>query len=223
MARSHEQPIALAATEANIGAALRQRDKADRLAFGIEHFDAVEVGVAHAPTAPQIAVHVDAEAVRRALRFGSDQDALVGKPRAIVDHVVGLDVTRRRAAVLDVAFGFVGRELDAVRAAQRALHYGGSAGFGIEAIDVGRQFDRRNVALVVVQDAEGRIGEPDRVVGFHANVVWRVEPLALNLSISTVIVPSYSVRVIRRVSCSQVTRRPWRSRRLPLAWLEGSR
>jgi hypothetical protein len=30
-ARSHEQPIALAATEANIGAALRQRDKAIRL------------------------------------------------------------------------------------------------------------------------------------------------------------------------------------------------
>src|SRR5262245_24703440 len=73
------------------------------------------------------------------------------KPRAIVDHVVGIDVTRRRAAVLDIAFGFVGRELDAVRAAQRALHYGGSAGFGIEAIDVGRQFNRRNVALVVVQ------------------------------------------------------------------------
>ena len=30
-ARSHEQPTALAATEANIGAALRQRDKAIRL------------------------------------------------------------------------------------------------------------------------------------------------------------------------------------------------
>jgi hypothetical protein len=28
MARSHEKPIALAAIEANIGAALRQRDKA---------------------------------------------------------------------------------------------------------------------------------------------------------------------------------------------------
>src|SRR5262245_50086783 len=67
MACSHEQPIALAATEANIGAALRQRHKADRLAFGIEHFDAVEVSVAHAPAAPQIAVHVDAEAIRCAL------------------------------------------------------------------------------------------------------------------------------------------------------------
>ena len=104
MARSHEQPIALASTEANIGAALRKRNKADRLAFGIEHFDAVEVGVAHAPAAPQIAVHVDAEAVRRALRFRGDQDALVGKPRAVVDQVVAIDVTRGRAAVLDVAF-----------------------------------------------------------------------------------------------------------------------
>src|SRR5262249_61126531 len=92
MACSHEQPIALAATEANIGAALRQCNKADRLAFGIKHFDAVEVGVAHAPPAPQIAVHVDAEAVRRALRLGGDQDAFVGKPRAVVDHVVGIDV-----------------------------------------------------------------------------------------------------------------------------------
>ncbi len=38
----------------------------------------------------------------------------------------------------------------------------------------------------------------------------------------TVIVPSYSVRVTRR-PCSQVIRRPWRSRVLPLAKLEGLR
>src|SRR5262245_24747932 len=90
MAAPTKQPIALAATEANIGAALRQCDQADRLAFGIEHFDAVEVGVAHPPAAPQIAVHVDAEAVGRALRFGGDQDAFVGKPRAVVDYVVDI-------------------------------------------------------------------------------------------------------------------------------------
>src|SRR5215467_331118 len=44
-----------------------------------------------------------------------------------------------------------------------------------------------------------------------------------NLSISTVTVPSYSVRVTRRVSCSQVTRRPWRSRVLPFALFDGLR
>src|SRR5260370_26190194 len=39
----------------------------------------------------------------------------------------------------------------------------------------------------------------------------------------TVMLPSYSVRVTRRASCSQVTRRPWRSRVLPLALFDGLR
>src|SRR5215470_15766139 len=43
------------------------------------------------------------------------------------------------------------------------------------------------------------------------------------LSAITVIEPSYSVRVTRRVSCSQVTSRPCRSRVLPLALFEGLR
>ena len=47
--------------------------------------------------------------------------------------------------------------------------------------------------------------------------------LPSNLSISTVMVPSYSVRVMRRPLCSQVISRPWRSRVLPLAWFEGLR
>ncbi len=47
--------------------------------------------------------------------------------------------------------------------------------------------------------------------------------LPSNLSISTVMVPSYSVRVTRRASCSQVTSRPCRSRVLPLALFDGWR
>ena len=39
----------------------------------------------------------------------------------------------------------------------------------------------------------------------------------------TVTPPSGSVRVTRRVSCSQVTSRPWRSRVLPLELWEGLR
>ena len=42
-------------------------------------------------------------------------------------------------------------------------------------------------------------------------------------SSTTVMVPSYSVRVTRRLSCSQVTRRPWRSRVLPLEKFDGLR
>ena len=42
-------------------------------------------------------------------------------------------------------------------------------------------------------------------------------------SASTVMLPSYSVRVTRRVRCSQLTRRPCMSRAWPLAWLDGQR
>jgi hypothetical protein len=44
--------------------------------------------------------------------------------------------------------------------------------------------------------------------------------LPSKLSASTTILPSFSVRVTRRVTeCSPVMRRPWRSRALPLAQL----
>ncbi|CAJ7185256.1 Uncharacterised protein [Burkholderia pseudomallei] len=47
--------------------------------------------------------------------------------------------------------------------------------------------------------------------------------LPANRSASTVIEPSYSVRVTRRVKCSQVTSRPARSRVLPFALFDGWR
>src|SRR5262245_58964163 len=42
-------------------------------------------------------------------------------------------------------------------------------------------------------------------------------------SATVVTVPSYSVRDTRRLPCSHVSRRPWRSRVLPLAKLDGLR
>jgi hypothetical protein len=47
--------------------------------------------------------------------------------------------------------------------------------------------------------------------------------LSSKRSIRTVMAPSYSVRVTRRLSCSQVTSRPWRSRVLPLEKFDGLR
>ena len=47
--------------------------------------------------------------------------------------------------------------------------------------------------------------------------------LPSNLSATVVIVPSYSVRETRRLPCSQVRSRPWRSRVLPLAKSDGLR
>src|SRR5260370_17064320 len=86
--RGHEQAVALAPAESEVGAALRQRDEADRLALGIEHLDPIELGVAHAPAAPQVAVHVDTEAVGRAIGLRRDQDALVDEASPVLDDVI---------------------------------------------------------------------------------------------------------------------------------------
>jgi D-galactarolactone cycloisomerase len=88
LARGHEQAVALQASEAEIGAALGQRDAADHDAVGREHHDAVEFGIAHAPAAPQIAVDIGPHAVGRT-RTGIDEHALVGDPVAAGCHVIG--------------------------------------------------------------------------------------------------------------------------------------
>jgi hypothetical protein len=51
VARRHEQPVAVAAAEADVGGALGQHYEANRFAGRIEHLDAVERR-AHAPAAP---------------------------------------------------------------------------------------------------------------------------------------------------------------------------
>src|SRR5690606_11786361 len=57
-------------------------------------------------------------------------------------------------------------------------HFKAPAG-AIEAIKAVRYFLFRLVPLVVAEQTERRIGEPDAVVGFHDDVVRRVEALAL--------------------------------------------
>src|SRR6476660_6329259 len=89
VARRHEQPVALDPAEAHVGATLGQCDEADRLAARIENLDAVLLGVAHAPAAPQIAVDIAAEAVGRALRLGGDEAAAIGE--LVVVDVVDAD------------------------------------------------------------------------------------------------------------------------------------
>ena len=44
---------------------------------------------------------------------------------------------------------------------------------------------------------------------------------AIELSASTVILPLYSVQRDARVRCSQVSRRPWRSRYMPFGKFDG--
>ena len=58
---------------------------------------------------------------------------------------------------------------------------------------------------------------------FTTTSLGELRRLPLCLSAMTVIEPSGSVRVTRRVRCSQVTSRPWRSRVLPLLLLDSAR
>ncbi len=49
----------------------------------------------------------------------------------------------------------------------------------VQAIDIGRQFGFALYALIVAENSEGRVGEPDAVVAFDHHIVGRVQPLAL--------------------------------------------
>ena len=137
------------------------------------------LGAAHAPAAPQIAVDIAAEAVGRAPRLGGDETAAVRE--LVVVDVVDADHSWDQARFDDIELLLVVREGKSVRAIDLAGHHRSPPGLRIEAVQVGRQFGGGHVALVVAQNAEGRIAEPDRVVGFDHDVVRRVERLAVEL------------------------------------------
>src|SRR5262245_30718515 len=68
VARRHEQPVTVAAAEADVGGALGQRYEADRLAGRIEYLDAVERR-AHAPAARRRSLQSQPQSTRhRALQ-----------------------------------------------------------------------------------------------------------------------------------------------------------
>ena len=58
---------------------------------------------------------------------------------------------------------------------------------------------------------------------FTTTSLGELRRLPSKLSASTVMEPSYSVRMTLRPPCRHVTSRPWRSRVLPLAKLDGLR
>src|SRR5713226_2965226 len=95
-ARGHKEPVAIGAAEAEVCAALGQIDAADELAIRVEDRHAIEPFLAHAPAAPEVAVHVAAIPVRCA-GAGVEELALVAELGAAVNHVVHLDDARRDA------------------------------------------------------------------------------------------------------------------------------
>src|SRR5437016_1487867 len=88
LAGRHKEPVAAAPAETNIRAALGQRDAADHLAVGCENGDTVQFP--RAPAAPEIAVDIAAEAVRRALADLTKGPA-IGELCPILDDVIDPD------------------------------------------------------------------------------------------------------------------------------------
>src|SRR5712671_6721822 len=150
---------------------------ADHRRVGGKDGDAIEPR-RHAPSAPQIALDIAAETVRRPFA-GIDENAPIGEPRAVLDHVENTDETRPRTGFDNVELSLIGRKTKTVWPVDVAGYDRGGGGPAVHSIDVGRQFRRRLLAFVITEDAEGRIGEPDRTVGFDDHVVRRVEPLAV--------------------------------------------
>ena len=133
---------------------------------------------------PNPPLGVDAEAVEQTRRAFREHLA-AGKRRAVGADLETADVARpvhlmRDAGVGDIEQALVRREGEAVRP-----HHVGDDGRDlararIDAIDVAAADLRRlPVALVIGVDAIGGIGEPDRAVRLHDDVVGGVEPLAL--------------------------------------------
>ena len=94
--------------------------------------------------------------------------------------VVGEDLAVRHAAGFDdVEDLFVRREAQPVRPEHAFGDDAGLAGRAVDPVDVHVDLGLGLVAFVIAEQAEDRIGEPDRAVGFHHDVVRRVQPLAV--------------------------------------------
>src|SRR5690606_39155559 len=169
--------VAVLAAETQVGAALWQCDTAQQFTLWREHPHAIEFGRAHAPAAPQVAFHFYAKTVRRTLAR-IEQHARRAQAAAIVGHVKHQYVGRSRARLYDVKLLLVRRKCQAIGAVHRVAHEFDRPGIGADAVDTRRQFLLGLLALVIADDSEGRIGEPDRAIGFHDHVIGRIQTLA---------------------------------------------
>src|SRR2546429_7007039 len=202
VAARHVEAVVLRAAEGEIGAALRQTDVGERLAGRAEHHDAVEIfglalelepfsaadirrlGLQRAvgtPAAPQIAVAVDAKTVERALIRGIDQLGPVADRAVVVDVKAPDAAVRRDLPFHNIELLFVGREGETI-GIDNIGNDGAELAVLCQAIDVGGGLFRLFLlAFPLAIDTEQGIGEPDGAVGFHHDVVRRVQPLALEL------------------------------------------
>src|SRR5688572_21996620 len=126
---------------------------------------------------PDAIVHVDAQSVVDAV--GALDEDLAAAQLATV-YVEDAHDAAPLARVGDVQALLVDREREAVGLREAVGNGGDAAGARVDAIDATlAELARRLEPFVVRIDAVGRIGEPDRVVGLHDDVVRAVEALTL--------------------------------------------
>ena len=196
-ARRHEEPVALRAAEADVGADLRQQNLADALAvLAGENVHPVVARADPAGARPEVALGVAADAVgeARLLRAIGHLQFHRGKFAATAEffpvNVPHFDIGRcvlivTPTGVGDVEFFVVGREAEPVGFENLVGHPVDLAGRSVDHIDglllVGLH---RGVggagALVIHQRTVAGIGEPDVAVGVDDGVVGRVELLAVD-------------------------------------------
>lgn len=167
--RGQEQGRAVVAAEAQVRRDLRHGDRSDPGSLGVEHDDAVVGG------RPDVAVHVDPDAVRRTLSgFEPREHAAV--LQQVATAVVGADdrLVARRAR--DVQHPLVRVERQAVRLVQVGRH--GSQVLAIRSAPehpVVAVLAHTRVPLTRLGDAVGRVREPDAAVPRDHDVVRGVE------------------------------------------------
>jgi len=76
-------------------------------------------------------------------------------------------------------FGAPRRKAKPVRSQHAFGDDTGFAGSAVDPVDVGVDLGFRDIAFVIAKQAEHRIGEPDRAVGFHDDVIRRIQLLAV--------------------------------------------
>src|SRR6202035_5526729 len=127
-------------------------------------------GRPHAPAAPQIAVDVATHAVGRA-GAGVDDHALVDDLVAACGDVIGENLAGRHATRFhDVENLFVRGKAQPVRPENAFGDDRRLSCLAVDPIDVHVDLGLRDVAFVIAEQPEHRVGEPDRAVGFHHDV-----------------------------------------------------
>src|SRR5271170_5517345 len=130
---------------------------------------------------PDVAVLVDAHAVAVA-RFNLVKNIAAGERGLIGPDIEDANVLARTVAGLVASLSYeepalVGRKGEPIRSVEIVRHNPNVAAFGVEAVDCRRLFRGLPSAFIIVRYSVERVGEPDRAIRFHDDIVRCVQPL----------------------------------------------